>query len=66
MAGGDGSFSATLATRSFPLSLSRHRSGSAGMDNLLGVNRIPEEMMDYALAVAGHWMLDISSLKLKA
>jgi len=58
MAGGHGSFSATLGPRPFPLSLSRRRSGSADMDNLLGVNRIPEEMTGYAIAVAGHWMLD--------
>ena len=58
MAGGDGGISATLGTRPFSLSLSRRRSGSADLDNLLGVNRIPEEMMGYASAVAGHWMLD--------
>ena len=58
MAGGDGGISATLGTRPFSLSLSRRRSGSADLDNILGVNRIPEEMMGYASAVAGHWMLN--------
>ena len=53
MAGGDGSFSATLGTRPFQLSLSRRRSGSSDMDYLLGVNRIPEEMTGYAMAFAG-------------
>ena len=57
LAGGDGSFSTTLGTRPFPLSLSRRRSGSANLDNLLGVNRIPEEMTGYAMVVAGHWIL---------
>ncbi len=65
MAGDDGSFSATLETRPFPLSLSRRRSGSADMGNLLGVNRVPEKMTGYSIAVAGLWMLDKSSLKLK-
>jgi len=59
LAGGDGSIYTTLGKRPFPLSLSRSRTGSAYMDNLLGVNRIPKEM-------TGCWMLDKSSLNLKA
>ena len=44
MAGGGSSFPATLETRPFALSLSRHRPGSADLDNLLGVYRVPEKM----------------------
>ncbi len=56
VAGGDGSFYATLGKRPFPLSLSRSRPGSACMDNLLGVNRIPEEVTGYWLLAAGCWI----------
>ena len=44
VAGGDSSLSGTLETRPFALSLYRPWPGSADMDNLLGVNRIPEKM----------------------
>lgn len=54
MAGGGGSIPATLETRPFPLSLSRHRPGSDDLDNLLGVHRVPEKMTGYAIAIAGH------------
>ena len=59
MAGGVGSFPATLETRRFALFLYRHRPGCADLDNLLGVHRIPEKMTGYAIVVAGHWMLAI-------
>ena len=53
VAGGGGSFLATLETRPFPLSLSRHRPGSADLDNLLGVHRVPEKMTGYSIPDAG-------------
>ena len=52
VAGGDGSVYAALGKRLLPLPLSRRRSGSAHMDNLLGVDRIPEEM-------TGYWIIAI-------
>jgi len=66
VAGGDGSFYTTLAKRPFPLSHSRSQPGSVYMVNLLGVNRISEEMTGYWILVAGHRMLDKSSLDRKA
>jgi hypothetical protein len=36
------------------------------MDNLLGVDRIPEKITGHWILVAGHWMLDKSSFNLKA
>ena len=65
VAGGDGNFYATLDKRFYPLSLSRRRPGGAYMGNLLGVNRIPEEMTGYWIPIAGHRMPDKSSLILK-
>ena len=62
MAGVDGSIYATMGKGSFPLSFYRNRPGSAFMANLLGVHRISEEMTGYRIQVAGHWMLDKSSL----
>ena len=58
LASGGGSFPATMETGSFPLPLSRHRPGSADLDNLLGVHRISEKMTGYPIAIAGRWMLD--------
>jgi hypothetical protein len=58
MAGGGGSFPATLETGPFPLSLSRSRPGSYYMDNLLGVNRISEAINGRWKLVSGKWLLD--------
>jgi hypothetical protein len=58
VAGGDGSFYTTLGKRPFPLSLSRSRPGCDYMDNLLGVNRISEEMNGHWKLVFGKWLSD--------
>jgi hypothetical protein len=58
MAGGAGGFYTTLGKRPFPLSLSRSRAGSVYMDNLLGVNRLPETMSADWKLVSGNWLLD--------
>jgi hypothetical protein len=58
VADGDGSFYATLGKRPYPLSLSWSRPGGAYMDNLLGVNRIPETMNGRRKLIAGNWLLD--------
>jgi len=60
VAGGDGSFYATLDKRPYPLSLSWSRPGGAYMGNLLGVNRIPETMNGRRKLVYGNWLLDKS------
>jgi hypothetical protein len=66
MAGGDGSFYATVGERTFPLSLSRSRPGSVYMDTLLGVNRIPKMMNARWKLFSGNWTLDKGLLNLQA